>query len=84
MLANPTWDRNPVAFIDDNAAIRAQRILGVPVRGCLDDLDAVLRRVRIEEVVLSSPAITSSIETRVREICGAHGVPVRRLHLDIQ
>jgi UDP-GlcNAc:undecaprenyl-phosphate GlcNAc-1-phosphate transferase len=84
MLANPAWDRNPVAFIDDNAAIRAQRILGVPVRGCLDDLDAVLPRVRIEEVVLSSPAITSSIETRVREICSAHGVPVRRLHLDIQ
>jgi UDP-GlcNAc:undecaprenyl-phosphate GlcNAc-1-phosphate transferase len=84
MLSNPSWDRNPVAFIDDNAAIHAQRILGVPVRGCLEDLDAVLPRVRIEEVVLSSPAITSSTETRVREICGAHGVPVRRLHLEIQ
>lgn len=84
MLANPSWDRNPVAFLDDNPAIRAQRILGVPVRGCIDDLDAVLPRVRIEEVLLSSPSITPEIDARVRKICQAHGVTVRRLHMDIQ
>jgi UDP-GlcNAc:undecaprenyl-phosphate GlcNAc-1-phosphate transferase len=83
MLANASWDRNPVAFIDDNAAIRAQRILGVPVRGCLEDLESLLAKSRIEEVLLSSPSITTTVETRVREICGARGVAVRRLHMDL-
>ena len=83
MLANSSWERNPVAFIDDNPAKRAQRILGVAVRGSIEDLETVLQRVRIEEVVLSSPAIAEGVEARVRELCDAHGVPVRRLHMDI-
>jgi UDP-GlcNAc:undecaprenyl-phosphate GlcNAc-1-phosphate transferase len=83
MLANSSWERNPVAFIDDNPAKRAQRILGVAVRGSIEDLETVLQRVRIEEVVLSSPAIAAGVEARVRELCDAHGVPVRRLHMDI-
>lgn len=83
MLANPAWDRNPVVFIEDDARTRAQRILGVPVRGCLEDLDRLISRMHIEEVLLSSPAITPTVEARVREICGGHSVPVRRLHLEI-
>jgi UDP-GlcNAc:undecaprenyl-phosphate GlcNAc-1-phosphate transferase len=83
MLANPHSGRNPVAFVDDNPAIRARRIVGVPVRGSLEDVGAMISRLRIEEVVLSSPHITANTETRVREICAAHAVPVRRLHMDI-
>jgi UDP-GlcNAc:undecaprenyl-phosphate/decaprenyl-phosphate GlcNAc-1-phosphate transferase len=83
MLANPHSGRNPVAFVDDNPAIRARRIVGVPVRGSIEELGAMVSRMRIEEVVLSSPDITAATETRVREICAAHAVPVRRLHMDI-
>jgi UDP-GlcNAc:undecaprenyl-phosphate/decaprenyl-phosphate GlcNAc-1-phosphate transferase len=83
MLANPAWDRNPVAFIEDDARKRAQRLLGVPVRGSIDDLDRVITRMRIEEVLLSSPAIRAPVEARIREICARHGVPVRRLQLEI-
>ena len=46
MLANPHSGRNPVAFVDDNPAIRARRIVGVPVRGSLDDLGAMIPRLR--------------------------------------
>jgi len=84
MLANPAWDRTPVAFIDDNASIHAQRIVGVPVRGCVDDLAALLDRARIDEVLLSSPAINGPLEARVIEICRAHRVDVRRLYFEIR
>ncbi len=84
MMANSGWERNPVAFIDDDAGKRAQRILGVPVKGALGELDAVVARLRIEEVVLSSPAIGADVEARVRAICGPRNVAVRRLVLDIQ
>ena len=62
-----------MAFVDDNPAIRARRIVGVPVRGSLEDVGVMISRLRIEEVVLSSPQITANTETRVREICAAHG-----------
>jgi UDP-GlcNAc:undecaprenyl-phosphate GlcNAc-1-phosphate transferase len=84
MLANPTWQLDPVAFIDDDATKRSRRILGVPVRGCVDDLADMLGALSIEEVLLSSPSINGSNEARVREVCDARDVPVRRLYLAIR
>jgi UDP-GlcNAc:undecaprenyl-phosphate GlcNAc-1-phosphate transferase len=84
MQANAAWARNPVAFLDDARQIHAQRIVGVPVRGCIDDLERILRAQRIEEVLLSSPAINGTVESRVRDVCAALDVPVRRLYLDIR
>jgi UDP-GlcNAc:undecaprenyl-phosphate GlcNAc-1-phosphate transferase len=84
MQANAGWARNPIAFVDDARQTHAQRILGVPVRGCLEDLERILRAQRIEEVVISSPAINGAAEARVRETCAAHDIPVRRLYLDIR
>jgi UDP-GlcNAc:undecaprenyl-phosphate GlcNAc-1-phosphate transferase len=84
MLANAGLERKPVAFIDDNQARQAQRILGVPVRGSLEDLEAIIHRMRIDEVLLSSPSINGTVEVRVRQICSAHGVAVRRLQFGIE
>jgi hypothetical protein len=54
------------------------------VRGCLDDLEAIIKSQRIEEVLISSPSINGSVEARVRDVCAALDVPVRRLYLDIR
>ena len=83
MLANPEWDRNPIVFIEDDARKRAQRILGVPVRGGLESLDRLIPRMHIEEVLLSSPTITAAAEAEIREVCSRYAVPVRRLQFDI-
>ncbi len=84
MQAHGAWGRNPVAFLDDARPAQVRRIVGVPVRGCLDDLEAIIRSQRIEEVLISSPSINGSVEARVREVCAALDVPVRRLYLDIR
>jgi len=84
MQAHGAWGRNPVAFLDDARQTHLQRIVGVPVRGCLDDLEAIIKSQRIEEVLISSPSINGSVEARVRDVCAALDVPVRRLYLDIR
>jgi UDP-GlcNAc:undecaprenyl-phosphate/decaprenyl-phosphate GlcNAc-1-phosphate transferase len=84
MFANAALERKPVAFVDDNLARRSQRILGVPVRGSLEDLDAIIRTLRVDEVLLSSPAINGAVEARVREICAARDVAVGRLRFEIE
>ena len=78
MLANPHSGRNPVAFVDDNPAIRARRIVGVPVRGSLedarcDDFPAAHRGSRLELAARSPPTPRRGYA----EICAAHAVPVR-------
>jgi UDP-GlcNAc:undecaprenyl-phosphate GlcNAc-1-phosphate transferase len=84
MRANPQWDMNPVAFIDDDPMKAHRWILGVPVRGTLDQLDATMRRYSVDEVILSSPLINGQIEHRIREVCADLERPVRRLHMSIQ
>jgi FlaA1/EpsC-like NDP-sugar epimerase len=84
MRANPDWSMNPVAFIDDDPMKARKWIVGVPVRGALDELDDALRRYEVDEVILSSPAINGSVEQRIREVCLMHRKPVRRLHMSIR
>jgi UDP-GlcNAc:undecaprenyl-phosphate GlcNAc-1-phosphate transferase len=84
MRANPLWQRNPVAFIDDDPMKTHRWIVGVPVRGALVDLESTLMRYGVDEVILSSPAINGKIERHIREICAAMALPVRRLHMDIR
>ena len=84
MRANPMWGMNPIAFLDDDPTKTHRWIMGVPVRGSLDDLEQTLQRLVIDEVVLSSPSINGNIEHRIREICAGLNRPVRRLYMDIR
>lgn len=84
MRANPDWNMNPVAFIDDDPMKARRWIVGVPVRGALDELQQALARYDVDEVILSSPRINGSVEDRIREICGLMQKPVRRLHMSIR
>lgn len=81
---NAGWGLNPVAFFDDERQLMSRRIVGVPVRGTVDDLERIVRSMSIEEVLLSSASINGHVEARVREVCAMLEVPVRRLHLDIR
>jgi FlaA1/EpsC-like NDP-sugar epimerase len=84
MRANADWRMNPVAFIDDDPTKAHRWIGGVQVRGALEQLEGTLRRFSVDEVVLSSPAINGSVEHRIREVCAAMQLPVRRLHMEIR
>jgi UDP-GlcNAc:undecaprenyl-phosphate GlcNAc-1-phosphate transferase len=84
MRANALWNMNPVAFLDDDPMKRRRWIMGVPVRGNIDDLQHAMQRYSIDEVILSSPAINGSVEHRIREVCGQLECPVRRLHMEIR
>ena len=84
MRSNTAWNMNPVAFIDDDAAKVHRWIVGVPVRGSIESLEAIMRQYGVDEVILSSRAINGSIETRIREICARTNRPVRRLYMEIQ
>ena len=84
MRANALWNMNPVAFIDDDPMKVHRWIMGVQVRGTLEQLESTIRRCAADEVVLSSPSINDDVEQRIRDICARLERPVRRLHMAIQ
>lgn len=83
MRANPDWNMNPVAFIDDDPMKARRWIVGVPVRGAIGALDDALSRYDVDEVILSSPQINGRVEARIREVCTLRQKPVRRLQMSI-
>jgi UDP-GlcNAc:undecaprenyl-phosphate GlcNAc-1-phosphate transferase len=83
MRANPAWKMNPVGFIDDDPMKAHRWIVGVPVRGSIDQLEATMCRYSVDEVVLSSPSINGNVEHRIKEVCARLQRPVRRLDMKI-
>jgi len=84
MRANASWNMNPVVFVDDDPAKASLWIGGVPVRGTLEQLEGMMDKYAVDEVVLSSPAINGSVEQRVREVCARLDRPVRRFRMELQ
>jgi UDP-GlcNAc:undecaprenyl-phosphate GlcNAc-1-phosphate transferase len=83
MRANSAWRMNPVGFIDDDPLKAHRWIVGVPVHGAIDQLEQVMRAYKVDEVLLSSPAINGNVEVRIREVCIMLERPVRRLRMEI-
>ncbi len=83
LRANPAWNMNPVAFVDDDPMKARRWINGVPVRGGFERFEELLERESIDEVVISSPAINGTREQQIRALCAARDLAVRRLHLEI-
>jgi UDP-GlcNAc:undecaprenyl-phosphate GlcNAc-1-phosphate transferase len=84
MRVNADWLMNPIAFIDDDPTKFKRRVLGVPVKGNIDGLERLLDGHKVDEVVLSTIAVNGTKEQRVRDLCRARGVAVRRLHLELR
>ena len=68
MRANSAWRMNPIGFIDDDPLKAHRWIVGVPVHGAIDQLEQVMRVYKVDEVLLSSPAINGNVEGRIREV----------------
>lgn len=83
MRANSSWKMNPVGFIDDDPMKAHRWIVGVPVRGSIDELELTMSRYSVDEVILSSPAINGRVEHRIKEVCARLQRPVRRLDMKI-
>jgi FlaA1/EpsC-like NDP-sugar epimerase len=84
MFANPDWHMVPAGFLDDAPYMTHRRLVGVPVRGGLADLDRVLSKTRVDEVVISTVAIDGDLESRIREVCQRYEVGVKRFYLEIK
>ena len=72
-----------VGFIDDNSAIRRQRIQGVRVFGGLDDIGWALGRLAPETVFVTIPAAPRDRLDAVLEACKRADVPCRFVRREI-
>lgn len=72
-------DYRVVGFVDDDPAKQHQRILGLPVRGTVDEIPEVAARLRAQQIVVAIPSLSPERMREVLVVCEKTGVPVRIL-----
>jgi len=72
---NPQIGLKPIAFLDDDSNKIGRRIGGLPVLGPLLNLDDVVERQKIEEVVIAIPSAPTQTIQNFKNICQNLEIP---------
>lgn len=65
MLKSEHDDFHPVAFVDDDLSKRKQKLMGIPVQGTVYDIPQVVKRNRVDEVIIAMPSESGETIRRV-------------------
>ena len=76
---NPALGYRPIGFVDDDPAKRGTVVHGIPVLGTHRDLQELIRRHRVDEVLLAAPSCPADVVKEMVGICQASGIQTRRL-----
>jgi FlaA1/EpsC-like NDP-sugar epimerase len=82
--SNPKLGMKVVGFLDDDANLRHEILLGVPVRGTGAELPGVLEKLAgeekvVDQIIVAIPSAGSAQLTKIVELCRASGVACRTL-----
>jgi FlaA1/EpsC-like NDP-sugar epimerase len=76
---NSSFSHRICAFVDDDEAKRGGVIQGIPVLGAGPDLESIVRRHNIQEVLIALPSALGPQMRRVVELCRTAGVAFRTM-----
>jgi len=74
-------DLRPVGFIDDDLRKRGKIQYDVPILGTLKDLDKVIQRYKVSEIVLSTKKISREKISFLKNLCKENGICLRLFDL---
>ena len=74
---NPQLEMQPVGFLDDHRAKLGKRIYGVPVLGALADLESVVARQDVHQVVIAITRADGGTVRLLLDACRRAGVEAR-------
>ena len=78
ILADRTLNLNPVGFLDESPQLEGKRLHGYPIYGGHWKLQRLLKKMKIEEVLLSSDGMKPEVLNRLKQLARTHGFAIRR------
>ena len=79
MLRNPSLGYTPIGLVDDDPRKKNLRLHGVRVLGTTDELPALLRDRRPDEVLIAIPSASGDVRERIVAMARAENVSVNTL-----
>jgi len=71
-------DYHPVGFLDENKGLHGKRIGGVKVIGSPLEIEVILEKNSIDEIIFMDPAENSEVFSTVNELCRSRNIAVKR------
>jgi FlaA1/EpsC-like NDP-sugar epimerase len=68
-----------VGFMDDNPSKRGLKIHGIPVIGSLDEMDSVIKRLKIQELLIAIPSARSADMRNIVDKCKKTGLTFKTI-----
>ena len=84
ILNNQKLGLTPVGFIDDDVKKKKRKIQGFKVLGGHDNLEAMVRKHKVTEIIVASDKIRAENIQATCSICEEMGVAVKNLELSIK
>jgi FlaA1/EpsC-like NDP-sugar epimerase len=79
MLKNQQLAMMPIGFLDDDPSKQNSKIHGVQVLAPLDDIDQILKKHYVDEVVVAIPSASGKVVRKVTEVCRLRNIAFRTM-----
>lgn len=80
---NTSYDYDAVGFVDDDLSKIHKKVLGVPVLGDIEQLEAIIAEQQPEVLIVSTAKIDPTRLARVQHICYASGTMLLQMHFSL-
>ncbi len=77
LMSHPRYDYQVVGLVTDDPSSRGRRIHNVPIVGCYEELDDILRSKAPDEIVVLASAVPAPRRSETIRKCRAFGKPFR-------
>lgn len=79
MMQNPSYNRQPIGFIDDDLKKRFSKIHNIPVIGNSNELEAVIQNAHPDEILIAIPSASQKQLKGIIGRCKSFGLPIKFL-----
>ncbi len=79
MMRNPSYNRQPVAFIDDDPKKKMMKIHNIPVIGNSHEMDKGIARAQPDEILIAIPSVSRAQLKNLIHRCKSFGLPIKSL-----
>jgi UDP-GlcNAc:undecaprenyl-phosphate GlcNAc-1-phosphate transferase len=84
ILHDDTLNLSPVGFLDDSPQLEGHRFHGFPVYGGHWILRQLIKKIKVEEILLSGDGLRPIILERLKGLARTHGLAIRRFGIHLQ
>lgn len=84
LINDPRLGYCPVGFLDDDPSLEGKRLNGYPIFGGHWKAERLLKKLHIEEIIISCEAVKPKVLERLTQLSKTYGISLRRSELRLE